>query len=806
MRKLTKFLSLLVMMAIVVSSLAGCSGGGGGENGGENDTPDFVYVAEYSGISVENLDNINNAYWHDGKIYCSANMKTGTQTETDPETGESWEYDVYEDVLASMNEDGSGFAVLENYTPLAVPEGREGSSYLNSMSVDSQGNIWLVEDLYTYYFDLPEGFDETSDDRYNYYVSTDEYYLRKLDSTGNELMSINTSQFKENETDYLYVNSISVDNEGNVYLATGSMGILVLDPQGQELKRISIDESNSSMYINNLMTLPDGRVAAYVSSYDESTQTNTSEFLPIDLTTGDFGEAIPAPSNGYNSMPGGGDYDIYYQSGSSFFGYNFDTQESTRLFTWINVDVDDSNIRSVMPTSDGRIICISTEYGDNGTENELVTLTKTDASQVQEKEIITFACMYMDYNIRGEILDFNRSSDKYRIEVQDYSEYNTDSDYSAGLTKLTTEILGGDVPDIFSVDQMPIDQFAAKGLLEDLWPYIEADTEIGGREGVMEQVFNAASLEGKLYQIGSEFMIQTLAGMPQVVGQQQGWTLDDLMAAYQTMPEGADIFSQGTIRESVMRQCCSMLFDNLVNWETGECNFDSDEFRNILEFANMFPETYDWENQGELDGGYTSEAQRMREGMQMLTQVYMSTFTDLQYYNAMCGGNASYVGYPTGSGNGAAFTMSGGLAMSSTCSNKDGAWEFLRTFLTEDYQQSNTWSFPTNKTVFDSRLKNAMTPIYYTDPETGEEVEQSQGGMSWGPNPEDSIEFYAMSQEEADQLMSLIDSTTVLYSYDEELLGIVMDAAAPYFAGQRTLDDVARQVQSRVSLYVNEQR
>ena len=144
--------------------------------------------------------------------------------------------------------------------------------------------------------------------------------------------------------------------------------------------------------------------------------------------------------------------------------------------------------------------------------------------------------------------------------------------------------------------------------------------------------------------------------------------------------------------------------------------------------------------------------------------------------------------------------------MSSTCGNKDGAWEFLRTFLTEDYQESNTWSFPTNKTVFDSRLKEAMTPIYYTDPETGEQVEQSQGGMSWGPNPEDSIEFYAMSQEEADQLMGLIDSTTVLYSYDEELLSIVMDASAPYFAGQRTLDDVARQVQSRVSLYVNERK
>jgi hypothetical protein len=66
---------------------------------------------------------------------------------------------------------------------------------------------------------------------------------------------------------------------------------------------------------------------------------------------------------------------------------------------------------------------------------------------VTKKTVLTLACMGLDWNLRSQIVKFNRTSDQYRIEVQDYSEYNTGDDYTAGLTKLGTEILSGKVPD-----------------------------------------------------------------------------------------------------------------------------------------------------------------------------------------------------------------------------------------------------------------------------------------------------------------------------------------------------------------------
>ena len=41
---------------------------------------------------------------------------------------------------------------------------------------------------------------------------------------------------------------------------------------------------------------------------------------------------------------------------------------------------------------------------------------------------------------------------------------------------------------------------------------------------------------------------------------------------------------------------------------------------------------------------------------------------------------------------------------------------------------------------------------------------------------------------------------------DGQLVSIVTEAAGAYFAGDKSLDDTAREVQSRVSLYVNEQK
>ena len=64
-----------------------------------------------------------------------------------------------------------------------------------------------------------------------------------------------------------------------------------------------------------------------------------------------------------------------------------------------------------------------------------------------------------------------------------------------------------------------------------------------------------------------------------------------------------------------------------------------------------------------------------------------------------------------------------------------------------------------------------------------------------------------MTRKEHARIQELCDSTArSSLLVDQELVDLVMEAAGPYFAGDKTLDETVRLIQSRAELYVNENR
>ena len=45
-----------------------------------------------------------------------------------------------------------------------------------------------------------------------------------------------------------------------------------------------------------------------------------------------------------------------------------------------------------------------------------------------------------------------------------------------------------------------------------------------------------------------------------------------------------------------------------------------------------------------------------------------------------------------------------------------------------------------------------------------------------------------------------------MMDYDQSIIDIVKEEAAAYFAGQKSAEDVAKLVQSKANIYINEQR
>ena len=826
--KMKKTLCLIMALAMVFGLLSAC---GGGDGKTDTETPEYTYVPTYTELGSD-IGYVYNTVVSGGLIYVAGEVEGEEiveQYQSYDENGnpildeegnpvmEEYTYTRTEPAMFTVNLDGTDFKRMESYTAPEFPEEAEGGSFwINNLCSVPNGGVAVVENVYysipVYGEDGGDGGNTAAEDTpvatgaplaatssdisvdapapdtsgqpmdYQY---VEKYNLRVFDASGAQTFCAELSSLIESE-DYFYVSAFAVSGTGEAVLMANGNAIYVLNADGS-LKG-SIDTSDLSNGISNFVTLGDGSVAALVYGEDYA----AFDLRPVDTAAMQLGEATASlPTDAYSARPSGGGYDFCYNKGESFYGYKLADGSEEKLVTWINCDVNSNNLTSPYITEEGNIVCLSSEYSNtgDGATTYFITLTKTPYDQVPQKTTLTLACVYLGYDIKNQILDFNRKSSDYRIEVRDYSEFNTEDDYSAGYTKLITEIGSGAVPDIMVTDGLPIETFGAKGLLADLWPFIDADEELGGRAGVMEPVFNALSQDGKLYEITSSFYITTIAGPASIVGTEPGWTYEEMYAALDQMPEGCELFSLGTTRNDVFSRICMLNLSRFVDWTTGECSFDSDDFISLMEFANRFPETFDWEHHEWTNED--SDAYRIKEGRQLLVTLSLSDPYSYNYYSEMFNGDMALKGFPDVPGSGAVFNMNGtGLAIASTCENQDAAWSFVRTLLTREYQENYTYGFCTNRELCEENIQSMVGESYYSyDQVTGEEKE------------------IIFTQENADLITDLINNTSMVADYNtSQINDIINEEVAYYFSGEKTAQDVAATIQNRVSIYVNEQR
>lgn len=803
MNRMMKRGAALLLALTLTLGLAAC---GKDKDNGTEQLTGKVYVPEFLDFNLD-VEYISGGCATGDAVYLMGS-KSQEREETDPATGEILYY--YDEIysLYRIPLDGSDPVKLEAYQPTALPEGAEGNVGVESITAADDGTVWLTEHVGVYTFDLPENFNPENDDKWNYHTYEESIIRRQLDASGNEIGRVDISDLAGKlGVEYVYANLF--DRAGNLYAVTETE-IIMLDPQLNKIFSVACEDMMGSPTL-----LSNGRLGLLNYIYDEEKETGAWTMKTVDPEAQDWGEEYTLPENAYNAYPGGGEYLFYYQNGDSIYGYKAGAAEGEKIFSWIDSDINRSNMEFFSFLPDGRVVVVTREWQSDNSKVELAIMTATDRSQLPEKTTLTYAAMYLGYDVRSQIIEFNKTSDKYRIEVRDYSEFATAEDSSAGLTRLNTEIVAGNVPDMLETSSIPLRQYAAKGLLEDLWPFIENDTDIGGRAGVMEHVLNAAEQDGKLYEIFTNFAIRTVAGPKNIVGDRMSWTLADLQEALAKMPEGCAIFGQTDTKTDMLSNVMAQNADSFVDWSTGQCRFDSEDFKALLAFCNSFPAEYDWENsQDEWEDPYT----RIISGKQMLTSVYFSQLRwDFLENDGLfkSQGGAAFIGYPREDGGvGSSFTTNGGVAMSAACKDKEGAWSFMRTRLlsqSTDEESARYWSnFPVNKADFDKMVEEAMT-VQYEQDENGQPLLDENGQPieikeTWWISDDLQLEQGAVTQEQYDRFMALYNAVDSVYYFDEAIYDIVADMAGAYFAGDRSLDDTAAQIQSRVTLYVNENR
>lgn len=742
-----------LLISCMVVLFAGCGGKGGGNGVGTANSKDYVYKAEE--IALEGLNDNSSLcdfYIKDEKMYY---------------TIQEWKEEGSLITVVNSGMDGSDIQSFQMELG--------ANCYFSYFVPDGQGNYYLIYEEY-----IEEGIDTEN------YTFQDDYYLMKLDSSGKEVWRQLLSGDGQNG---YWVNWMRMLADGRIAVA-GQEEIVFYDQDGNADGKVKLDEGlDGGVYF-----LRDG--TAYVYAYEEKTGKALLKKLDLDTGKADGNYEIPGGMNRYSLYPGA-DCDFMLIGNGGIYSYNLGDKEVKKLMDFIDSDINSSYLYNLNAISEKEFYGMIND--DTTGEESLMKFTKVEPKDVKDKTVLTLACNYLDWNVRKYVVEFNKTNPDYRVRIVDYSQYNTDEDYTIGVTKLNTDIVSGKMPDILLLsNELPVESYKAKGLFEDLYPYMDKDEEIQ-REDYFSNILKSYENDGKLYSLFPSFVIHTVAGKTSEVGTERGWTLDDLNALMAAKPEGTEVFPEAT-RDSMLYYSMEMSGSQFIDWKSGKCDFNSKGFISLLEFVKNFPETlpddyYDNPLRGSYDGWF-------RNGDVLLCRMVLDSFYNYNYTKkGTFGEDITLIGFPNEGGMGSVISVEMELAMSSKSKNKEGAWQFLRYFLMDEYQENLTYGWPISMKHVEALGKKAMEKPFYED-ENGNKVEYDDYCFINGAE----IVISPMTQAEVDEVVGFLQSVEEHSGNNQELINIITEEAAPYFAGQKNVNEVADIIQNRVQIYVNENR
>lgn len=616
-----------------------------------------------------------------------------------------------------------------------------------------------------------------------------------FDAQGNQSFAVDISEQLSEESRSGVNSMMATDAQGHIYIA-GKTKVWLYDLQeGTEPDyrgEVSVCSGEGEEgQISSILCGKDGN--AYVCCRrGESISSNVYSLAQIDFDKCRIGKV-------YEDFPGEGgivpglEKDFLVHDDSDVYEYDLTSGTMEPVLNWVDNNVAGNEVQYFGTLTDGRIYAVTTDWEKDDSGVMIFSRAAGD-EQTDGKEEIVFAYLYPNNIFQKAVVDFNKSSDQYRIVLKEYDGYD----------RLLVD-LTANCPDILDLNGLSVKQLASAGVLEDLSPYLD-NSQMLDRSDYLENVLEAYTYDGKLVTIPSSFWLQTVfasaEGLKEVFGTdiEGGWTVEELMAYADANPE-AELFD-GFSKSSIMYYLMMYGHNSFIDWETGKCSFDSDRFKQVLEFVERFPD--------EVVSNSASTPARIEAGEVLLAAEYINRFDGLQLFEEMFGGEAACVGFPTADGStGCRFYANNALAISSGSSHKEGAWAFMESFLAnEDYEDTN--DFVTNRAWLEKKAATALAAEYATrDDGTLVEVDGKYVMINYSAYTvtyEDGWTFssHIPTEEEIQQIFALIQMAHQPGGESDMILNIIDEEAEAFYQGQKSVDAVAKIIQNRAQVYINE--
>lgn len=755
--KLLKKEAVLVCTAVIFGFLSGC--GISNDNTAEKETgvetakdiKEMVYAGEE--LVLEGLEGNPDIIQVEGnKLYIRTTEWTDAEGGDEKQAEEAGVEHLY-----CVNLDGS------DLKELTLPERMENEQ-INEMFPEEDGNV-----LYVY-----SSYDDVKGKSF--------YFIVQADENGNISVKKDITETLELDKE-TYINDVLMDEKSNLVFVSGD-AISVIDKTGKQVSRL---KSENHIWLEGAAKTKDGQL---VVGYNDN---EGACIQMVDIEEEAWGKKYNVGNrtlNGINPlMDGEGDYDIYFKDNNGIYGYTFRDNRSTGILDYSASDISSDVSFMMFPIAGGKFLGKS----EKKSGDRIFVYHKVDASAVKEKKTIYMSVLWSDEIIEKAVSEFNQNNDQYRVEIKKYSDIQ---DPEARMERMNADIIAGNVADIICLKDLPVDQYISKGLLEDLTPYYEKDDEINP-DDMVDSLREAIEVDGKFYYVTPSFTISTLVAATADVGTKTGWTFEEMKSLLEEKGDEVRPFASDNKRDllGILAENASADF---VDWITGECSFDSQEFKDILEFCNK--------GTNDETEEYISSIPLIQEGKVLFSEGYID-YEWIQTYKKIYNGEITLIGYPDVERKGSYFSLNGSMGIYSRSEVKDGAWEFLRTLMTKDFQckainEGYLYGMPSRKDAVAFNNKAAMALEPFTD-EYGVEHTPREYTVFYDNV---TVDIQPSSQHEIDIYMDLINHTKRIGKGNKEIFDIIEEESQAYFSGDKSLDETADIIQNRVKIYVSENR
>ena len=454
------------------------------------------------------------------------------------------------------------------------------------------------------------------------------------------------------------------------------------------------------------------------------------------------------------------------------------------------IDTINEPITGLAVQGENIVVCTA---GKSGSESSLYFLQKEqtkknekDKTDTGKNTVLKIYSLKENSMIRSSLAFFRREHTDISIN---YTVGYTGEDgfsVSDAIRKLNTEIMADEGPDIIVLDNLPVEEYISKGVLEPVTDIVNEK-----KDEIFFNMIEGYNKESEIFCVPTTFRIPVIIGNSEVVSAESSKAVIDQMEQQespvltrQDFPYAAmymfvtsDMVEKDGMNEEKLTAYYNDLLrlkemGNVTDKIVGESDYSMNQTVDIFPYGESDVPSDIYFGEAKAGVGQIAYA----DSYIKLNSARKQADIQFDYLNKS-GGNY-YI--PTEV-----------LGINSRSSYKDAAKEFLSLYLTEEVQNTNTMGFSINRNSMRNSAAVTDSPQYYST--IYKNLEDTSG-----------LDLYTLSTDEFNELLQFVELADTPVRVDAVVTETVMEQADKILYEGLDVQTAVKTVCDKINLYLKE--